>query len=185
MNTPGEPPKVTNRSLAGRLFLFAAGSFAFGFALVPLYDVLCSVWEVGNRWTGEKAVAVVEHPQADRLVTVEFMTSVPNNGRWEFRPLVAALQVHPGQLYSAQFHAQNLSGHDTVGQAVPSVAPSVAAQHFRKTECFCFTPQPFRKDEGRDMPVRFIVDRDLPADVDRVTLSYAMFEQPALAAVRQ
>lgn len=184
VNTPAGKPPTTNRALAGKLVLFAAGSFAFGFALVPLYDVLCSVWEVGNRWTGEKATTVVEHPQEDRLVTVEFIASVPDNGTWHFAPKLAAMQVHPGKLYSAEFSAANLSGHDTVGQAVPSIAPSVAMQHFRKTECFCFTPQPFRKGETRSLPVRFVVDRDLPADVDRVTLSYAIYEQPKVAAAR-
>jgi cytochrome c oxidase assembly protein subunit 11 len=179
---PGGPPKSTNRALAGRLVLFAAGSFAFGFALVPLYDVLCEVWEVGNRWNGTQATAVAERPQQDRLVTVEFVTSVPNNGTWEFRSEAVAMRVHPGKLYEAQFFARNLSGHDTVGHAVPSVSPTAAARHFRKTECFCFTPQAFAKGEGRDMPVRFIVDRDLPADVDRVTLSYAFYDQQKLAS---
>jgi cytochrome c oxidase assembly protein Cox11 len=28
------------------------------------------------------------------------------------------------------------------------------------------------------MPVRFIVDPDLPEEVDRVTLSYALFDRP-------
>lgn len=184
MNAPAGKPPTSNRSLAGRLVLFAAGSFAFGFALVPLYDVLCSVWEVGNRWSGQKATAVAERPQEDRVVTVEFITSVPDNGTWRFAPKLAAMQVHPGKLYSADFTAANLSGHDTVAQAVPSVAPSVAMRHFQKTECFCFTPQPFRKGEERTLPVRFVVDRDLPADVDRVTLSYAMYEQPRVAAAR-
>jgi cytochrome c oxidase assembly protein subunit 11 len=184
MNTPEDRPPTSNRALAGKLVLFAAGSFAFGFALVPLSDILCSVWEVGNRWTGEKATVVAEQPQEDRLVTVEFVASVPDNGAWRFAPKLAAMQVHPGKLYSADFTATNLSGRDTVGQAVPSVAPSVAMQHFRKTDCFCFTPQPFRKGEVRDLPVRFVVDRALPADVDRVTLSYAMYEQPRVAAAR-
>jgi cytochrome c oxidase assembly protein subunit 11 len=184
MNTPEDKPPTSNRALAGKLVVFAAGSFAFGFALVPLYDILCSVWEVGNRWTGEKTTVVADQPQEDRLVTVEFVASVPDNGAWRFAPKLAAMQVHPGKLYSADFTAANLSGRDTVGQAVPSVAPSVAMQHFRKTDCFCFTPQPFRKGEVRDLPVRFVVDRALPADVDRVTLSYAMYEQPRVAAAR-
>jgi len=184
VNEPVDKPRTSNRTLAGKLVLFAAGSFAFGFALVPLYDVLCSVWEVGNRWSGQQATAIAEHPQEDRLVTVEFVASVPQNGAWRFAPKVGAMQVHPGKLYSAEFTAANLSGRDTVGQAVPSVAPSVAMQHFRKTECFCFTPQPFRKDEVRQLPVRFVVDRNLPADVDRLTLSYAMYEQPRVAAAR-
>ena len=33
------PLKKANRSLTRQLWIFAAGSFAFGFALVPLYNV--------------------------------------------------------------------------------------------------------------------------------------------------
>ena len=73
MNTPEDKPRTSNRALAGKLVLFAAGSFGFGFALVPIYDVLCAVWEVGNRWSGTQASVVADNPQEDRLVTVEFV----------------------------------------------------------------------------------------------------------------
>ena len=48
---PAEP------RLARRLWLFAAGSFAFGFALVPLYSVLCDVTGYGDRSKLERASA--------------------------------------------------------------------------------------------------------------------------------
>ena len=38
-----------NRALTLKLFGFAAGAFAFGFALVPLYDVMCEVTGFGNQ----------------------------------------------------------------------------------------------------------------------------------------
>jgi cytochrome c oxidase assembly protein subunit 11 len=38
-----------NRQLTWQLWLFAAGFLAFGFALVPLYNVLCDVTGYGNR----------------------------------------------------------------------------------------------------------------------------------------
>ena len=45
-----EPSQArANRKLTRQLWLFAAGSFAFGFALVPLYDVLCDVTGYGDR----------------------------------------------------------------------------------------------------------------------------------------
>ena len=44
-----------------------------------------------------------------------------------------------------------------------------AAQYFVKTECFCFTPQHFAQDEERELAVRFIVDRELPKNIDRLT----------------
>lgn len=177
---PATAKPRNHRGLVGRLLLFTAGSFAFGFALVPLYDVLCKVWDVGNRWYGTQTAqaAVIERPVENRIVTIEFISNVPNSGHWSFTPHVATMQVHPGKLYSTTYYAKNNSGHDTVGQAVPAIAPSSVARYFQKTECFCFTPQTFAKGEAREMPVRFIVDPDLPEDVDRVTLSYSFFDQP-------
>ena len=171
--------------LIGRLLLFTAGSFAFGFALVPLYSVLCKVWETGNRWYGTQtaAASVVERPVAGRVVTIEFVASVAQAGHWEFASRAASMPVHPGKLYEAIFHARNLSGGAVVAQAVPSIQPASVARYFRKTECFCFRPQTFAIGEARDLPVRFIVDPELPPDIDRITLAYSFFDQPQTAAV--
>lgn len=166
-----------NTRLTLKLLGFAAGSFAFGFALVPLYDIFCTITGVGNQKTLASMSAVAETgPDESRMVTVEFVAELPTVGSWEFRPVVGELRVHPGKLYEADFVARNLTGRDTVAQAIPNVAPSKAAAYFHKTECFCFTPQHFAKDEGRSMPVRFIVDRDLPSYVDRITLSYTFYD---------
>ena len=119
-----------------------------------------------------------------RTVTVEFMANLPTVGNWEFRPLQTTLQVHPGQLYQARFVAHNLTGHDTVAQAVPNIAPGEAASWFHKTQCFCFAPQSFRNGEQRVLPVRFFIDRALPANVDRITLSYTFYDAAARVAAR-
>lgn len=184
-----------NRSLTGKLWLFVAGSFAFGFALVPLYRVLCQVTGYGDQKLLTEAAAPITAANAasaplaagaaeSRTVTVEFMANLPTVGNWEFRPAQATLQVHPGQLYEASFVARNLTGHDTVAQAVPNIAPGEAASWFHKTQCFCFSPQSFRKGEQRVMPVRFYIDRALPAYVDRVTLSYTFYDTALRVAAR-
>ena len=59
---------------------------------------------------------------------------------------------------------------------MPSVAPMRATKYFLKTECFCFTPQHFNGAEERELAVRFVVDRDLPPGIDRLTLSYAFYD---------
>ncbi len=170
--------KQRNRSLTRSLWLFAAGSFAFGFALVPLYRVLCDVTGYGDRTQLEKAADVTEAPVLDREVTVEFVSATPTFGEWEFRPEAGSMKVQPGRLYEAKFYAKNLRSQDVTALAIPSVAPLQATQYFRKTECFCFTPQHFGGDEGRDMSVRFIVDPKLPGNIDRVTLAYSMYDAP-------
>jgi cytochrome c oxidase assembly protein subunit 11 len=169
-----------NRRLTLKLSAFALGSFAFGFALVPLYDVLCEITGYGNQRTLAEKQAVREQIDESRTVTVEFMAELPSVGNWQFAPRVASMQVHPGKLYQVEYVAHNLTGRDTVAQAVPNVAPGKAAGYFRKTECFCFTPQQFAVNEARPMPVRFIVDPALPAYVDRITLSYTFYDSATL-----
>ncbi len=177
---PASLRKGAHRPLLVQLALLTLGSFAFGFALVPLYSVLCKVWDTGNRWYGTQtaAAAVIERPDAGRVVTVEFIANVPRAGDWEFRPHVTSMAVHPGQLYETTFWARNLTGGAVVAQAVPSIAPNSIARYFRKTECFCFRPQLFAIGEGRDMTIRFIIDPELPTDFDRVTLAYSFFDLP-------
>jgi cytochrome c oxidase assembly protein subunit 11 len=192
MSTPPGTPRSErlcgeNRRLTWKLLIFVAASFGFGFALVPLYSVLCSIIGLGNQKSLLEAVKFVGSTPAaatDRVITVELMANLPSVGNWDFRPRLTSLQVHPGRLYEAEFFAHNLTGHDTTAQAVPSFAPSQAASWFHKTECFCFSPQSFVKNEQRDMPVRFFIDPALPGYIDRVTLSYTFYDVPNRVASR-
>ncbi len=171
-----EQRRRANRSLTGRLLVMTAGSFAFGWALVPLYSVFCSITGIGN--ADAQAGPVVAHEAVDpnREVTVEFVAAPASVGSYDFRPVTASMRVHPGKLYDTRFYAKNLTGAASVAQAIPSISPSSAARYFHKTECFCFSPQRFAPGEGRDMPVRFIVDPHLSPDIDRITLAYTFFD---------
>ena len=71
--------------------------------------------------------------------------------------------------------ARNLTGASLTGQAVPSVAPGLAAEHFIKIECFCFTAQEFAAHEERALAVRFLIDPKLPRHLDTVTLAYTLY----------
>ncbi|MFM7396457.1 MAG: cytochrome c oxidase assembly protein [Gammaproteobacteria bacterium] len=173
----------SNRRLTLRLLGFAAGAFAFGFALVPLYDVICDITGVGNPKDLLRASSVQTMGQDEsRYVTVEFLADLPTVGSWEFRPVIAEMKVHPGRLYEVDYFARNLTGHDTVAQAIPNVAPGKATAFFRKTECFCFVPQSFAKNEERIMQVRFVIDPNLPKSIDRVTLSYVFYDNSTRVA---
>jgi cytochrome c oxidase assembly protein subunit 11 len=173
-----------NRRLIRSLLIMTAASFAFGWALIPLYDVFCKVAGISNAQAKEGAVDVRESVDASREVTVEFVADPASVGSFEFRPETASMRVHPGKLYDTQFFAKNLTRSPSVAQAVPSISPTVAAQYFHKTQCFCFSAQHFAVGEGRDMPVRFIVDPNLPANVDRITLSYTFYDTTQAATAR-
>ena len=169
--------KRANLSMTWKLLAIALGAFGFGFALVPLYNVLCSVTGYGDQTKLLQRVKAIEHPDPSRTVTIEFLADVASSGGWDFRPVVRTIEVHPGQIYSAEFIAHNLTGHASTAQAVPNIAPSMVAAYFHKTECFCFSPQHFALNEERKMPVRFIVDPALPKHVDRITLAYTFYDE--------
>jgi cytochrome c oxidase assembly protein subunit 11 len=95
---------------------------------------------------------------------------------WRFQPMVRHLQVHPGQLVHVEYEVANVRGTPMTGQAVVSYGPRLAGQYVRKLDCFCFTQQTLAAGETRRMPVSFVLDADLPADINSVTLSYTFFE---------
>jgi len=69
-------PRRANRHLLWQLLAMAAGSFGFGFALVPLYNVLCSVTGYGDQAKLLERVQAVEHPDVNRTVKVEFLADI-------------------------------------------------------------------------------------------------------------
>lgn len=177
--------RKAHRNLALKLGVVALGAFGFGFALVPLYNVLCAITGYGDRAQLTRASeAMPTAVDASRIVTVEFVANLPTVGSWEFKPEVRTMQVQPGRLYEAKFLAGNRTGQATWAQAIPDVSPSKVTPFFRKTDCFCFTPQHFAVGETRDMSVRFFVDPQLPKQVDRITLSYTFYDTQAPVARR-
>ena len=168
-----------NRRLAARLLVVTAAMFGFGYALVPLYDIVCDITGFNGR-TGvlTEAAAAAGAADADpaRVVKVQFVATVHSGLRWEFDAPEAPMEVHPGEVNEASFVASNRSNRPVVAQAVPSVSPVAAAAHFNKVECFCFTRQRLEPGETRVMPVRFVVDEDLPVRVAALTLGYSFFE---------
>jgi len=163
------------------LLVVVAGAFGFGYALVPLYDVFCEITGFGGR-TNTTAAVAAESPDLSRDIRIEFVTTVNSYAPFEFAADVDSMTVHPGKMYFATFTAKNLSTADKVAQAVPSVAPISAAEHFMKIECFCFTSQDFVANEERAMPLQFIVDPDLPDYVDTITLQYTFYDTARAAA---
>lgn len=170
--------------IIARTLLITVAMFGFGYAMVPMYRVICDITGLNGK-TGRisQAEADAEATRGaatpvERAVTVEFIASVPVNGTWKFRPNEATMQVVPGKAYRTTFFAENPRDETLVAQATPSVSPMAAARYFNKTECFCFTRQVFAPHGARDMPVVFVIDPKLPSNVDRVTLSYTFFDSP-------
>ncbi|WP_160285429.1 cytochrome c oxidase assembly protein [Pseudomonas knackmussii] len=167
---------IETRKLVTRLLLVVVAMFAFGFALVPMYNVLCKTLGINGKTAGSAYQGASQQVDDTRKVKVDFVANNNVDMVWEFRPEGEMITVHPGAVNQMLFVAQNPSDRVMTAQAVPSIAPSEAAKYFHKTECFCFTQQVLKPGERIEMPVRFIVDRDLPKDIHRITLAYTLFD---------
>jgi cytochrome c oxidase assembly protein subunit 11 len=165
--------RLSNGSLAAVFALIALVFLALSFALVPLYRTLCEV--TGLNGTTTRAVAAPRQVVAGQWVSVEFTSTVMPGLPWRFEPEQEQVRLHPGEVRTVFYRATNLADSPTIGQAVMSVTPEIAATHFKKITCFCFKNQTLAAHESRRMAVMFYVAPDISRDVNTITLSYAVF----------
>ena len=165
---------VDNRRMLTRLSIVAVFMFGFGYALVPFYDRICAALGINSL---EARAEPAANTQVDLTRTVSIEFDANSHGMpWSFRPVVRHMQVHPGQLVQVDYEVSNVRSAAVTGQAVVSYGPALAGRFVRKLECFCFSQQTLAAGETRRMPVSFVVDATLPAEINTLTLSYTFFE---------
>jgi cytochrome c oxidase assembly protein subunit 11 len=165
---------LDNNRMLTRLSIVAVAMFGFGFALVPFYDHICRALGV-NSMVEKNELPANTQVDLTRTVTIELDANA-HGMPWRFQPVVRHLEVHPGELVNIEYEVANVRGSAMTGQAVVSYGPAYAGQFIRKLDCFCFTQQTLAAGETRRMPVTFVLDGGLPADINTVTLSYTFFE---------
>ena len=172
-----------NLLMLRKLLIVAAGMFAFGYALVPMYKAICEFTGINILALGEREIpgtgsarAKLTNSQVDmsRTITVEFDANA--RGPWLFKPAQSSLQVHPGEMTTLMYEFQNVQDRVMSAQAIPSYAPRQAAAHFNKLECFCFNQYTLAPGEKKQWPVVFVIDPKLSKNVTTITLSYTFFE---------
>ncbi len=166
---------LKNKKLVRKLIWMVVGSLLFAFALVPLYDVLCTLTGLNGKTNNTAAVLSKAKVDETRWVNVQFTTNVMPGLGWNFYPKQASIKLHPGKIETVIFIAKNTTNEVVVGRAVPSITPGIAAANLKKIECFCFVNQSLKPGEEKEMPLRFFVSPELPRDVSDMTLSYAFF----------
>lgn len=164
----------SNQQMLVKLLVGAVLMFGFGFALIPFYRTICDALGLNSLIKADTVV----NTQVDtgRTVTIEFDANLRSNLPWTFTPVEKSVSVNPGVLTQITYEVRNRSDRPVTGQAIPSFGPQLAGRYFKKLDCFCFTQQTLAPGEVRRMPVVFVIERDLPQDVNIVTLSYTFFE---------
>lgn len=171
----GAPSAATasNLLMLKKLGVVVVVMFGFGFALAPFYDQICKATGLRDIDAADE----VRNSQIDatRTVRIELDANL-HKMPWRFHPLQSVVSVHPGAITQVIYEIENVSDRPLTGQAVPSYGPPLAGIYFKKLDCFCFSKQSFAPGEKRQMPVVFVVDPKLPADVNTITLSYTFFQ---------
>lgn len=171
-----ESIKQSNRRLLAKLLATSVAMFVFAvYVMPPMYDLFCEVTGLNGK-TGGPYQATEVVVDTSRTVTVQFLATNNENMPWSFKPQMQSIKVHPGEEVEVRYLATNPTSRTMVAQAVPSVVPFKAAEYFHKTECFCFNQQPLDGGEDAELPLRFIVDQDVPKQVHTITLSYTLFD---------
>jgi cytochrome c oxidase assembly protein subunit 11 len=165
-----------NKRLAWKLSIIVFAGLLFGFAIAPIYDVMCKRLGLNGR-ADSIATSFDKSLKIDksRWVTVIFTGNTMPGLGWDFHPKQTSLRVHPGEITLTSYIAKNNALESQLGVAVPSVTPELSALYFKKIECFCFKQQTLKSGETREMPVMFYVKPELPSDVNTITLSYAFY----------
>ena len=167
--------KISNKKILISLCCVTLSMFGFGFAMIPLYNVLCKNLGINGK-TDKNAYLTSNEIDLSRRIRVEFMTNNNNYLPWDFYPRLQHIQLHPGENILVYFSAKNNSKFPMTVQAIPSVSPGLAARYLKKTECFCFTQQTFNPGQHRDMPVLFHIDPHIPKNINIITLAYTLFD---------
>lgn len=175
-----------NRRVIGVSTLVVIGMFGFGFALIPLYDVMCDAFGINGRITAiekgdydgqaEAEKAMRGGVDISRTVDLQFMVTSNSELDLEFRPLTRNLTVNPGEVREVVYFVRNLTDRELQVQAIPGVTPSKATKYLAKIECFCFNKQTLKPGEAKEMPLRFVVNTAIPKNIPVMTLNYRFID---------
>jgi cytochrome c oxidase assembly protein subunit 11 len=174
-NDPKDKDVNKQRRLLIILSCFVVAMFGFGYALVPLYSVLCTQLGINGK-TGGQVALDDKGIDETRTITIQFLATTNAYIPWEFRPKLRTIKLHPGENKLVAYFAKNNTDHPMTVQAIPSVTPGVAAKYLKKTECFCFTQQKMQGQEEMDWPLLFHIDRNVPKNIHTITLAYTLFD---------
>ena len=107
---------LANQKVAKRLMILVLGMFAFGFALVPLYNVMCKQLGISSKVDAKASLA--QGIDSSRTIKVLLATN-NDNLPWVFKPNLNSITLHPGENTRISFHAQNNTDHPmTVQQSL-------------------------------------------------------------------
>lgn len=176
--SPQDELKAKNKRVVTISFCVVIAMIGLSYASVPLYNLFCRVTGFGGT---TQVTDNVSDTILDRVITVNFDTTVNPQLPWSFASEVRRVQINVGQDMLINFKARNTSNEAVAGTAIYNVTPNKVGKYFNKIQCFCFDEQILQPGQSVNMPVLFYIDPAMDDDpymddVKSITLSYTFFK---------
>jgi len=174
-----------NRRVLVVLLAIVIGMFVFGFVLIPIYRVMSNVYGFGGQThrpdsdelARRQAHALRAGVDRTRSIALQFIVTDSSALELEFRPLTSHMKVNPGEVKEVIYYVRNLSGRKLELRALPSVSPDAATRYLVSIESFCCKRMVLDAGEAKEMPVKFVIDPDIPRTMQVLTLSFRFIMQ--------
>lgn len=167
-----------------KITLIPIGMFAFGFALVPLYDVFCEITGVnGKNFSTQVESDPLTQQEAEKqnlIVDLRLTADPDSRDHWKLKPDKNIIAIQAGKMIKTHYQLTNPTDKPITIRAVPSVAPGHWAQYLVKIECFCFDEQHIPANGTVELPLQVTLSASTPGEVNHLTLSYRIYEQDAV-----
>jgi len=164
-----------NKKTVRALVLLVFVMFLFAVALIPLYDILCEITGINGK-TKQNSVALNYAVDAEREITLEFITSLGSGTNLAFKADKYEVKLHPGEVVKMGFTATNKTDQRITAKANPSVTPGPSVAYVKNTECFCFDTQVFEAGETKHLEVQIVINPALPEHYKRLTFGLTFFD---------
>src|SRR5262245_2707893 len=83
-----------NKPIVFYLSLLVIFMFGFGYAMVPMYNTLCTKFGLNGRSGNAGLSKTIDK---SRLITVQFLATNNANLPWKFYPQTKTVKLHPGE----------------------------------------------------------------------------------------
>ncbi|MGA7981443.1 MAG: cytochrome c oxidase assembly protein [Chromatiaceae bacterium] len=114
----------------------------------------------------------------DQWVTINFHATVHPDLPWSLRPQDATGAAPSGSGVRRAVSCRQLLVEYHHGQAIPGFVPWQAASFVHTLECFCFRQQTLQGWDSTEVPLRFVICPDLPAEIGLISLCYSVMRVP-------
>lgn len=166
-----------NRWLFIGLGVFAFLMFAFAFANVPLYRMVCQRLGIAIAPDTEN-IKRLESGESGRKIKVRFSGLVASGLPVHFDSEEAIQTVELGKQAENKYTFENLSNDTIRFRPIHSVLPEDAASKLDLIKCFCFDDQTLLPKQKMELPVIYTFGADLKPEITYVTMHYTLFPKP-------